>query len=249
MDRSFSYQKMFAAILVLFLTGCERVSDRDRIPPDPPVIVPASAGISPVEQGIDAIPDWDWIHLEWWVGSEEDLAGYEIYRRMEGEFVDSLVAVLLIQEISGDVAAYEDEEVALRKRYFYTIKAFDEANNASTASDTLTFRLLSKVIPDQPRGDITGRIPEFVFQWGDDAASIIYYLVKVKDVSDNYLWISDPEQGIAREYENPGSMVYNADGTAASDSLDPGVYYWRVDAIGTEEYSESESRWTRFVVQ
>ena len=249
MARTFIRFGMFIATLALLFSGCERGSNKDTVAPDPPVVLPASECTSADEQGIDAIPEWDWIRLEWWVGSEEDLAGYEIYRHREGEAADSLIAVLPIEEISGEVAFYEDEDVALQVRYFYTIKAFDEAKNASTASDTLTYMLLSKLMPDQPRGDITDRIPEFIFNWGDDPSTIIHYVVKVKDALNTYVWISDPAHGIAREYENPGHMVYNVDGGAASDSLESGVYFWRVDGVGSEEYSGSESRWMRFKVQ
>ncbi len=247
MARTFTRFGMLIASLALLGTGCERGSNKDTVAPDPPVVLPASECTSADEQGIDAVPDRDRIRLEWWVGSEEDLAGYEIYRHREGEAVDSLVAVLLIEEISGEVAFYEDEDVALQMRYFYTIKAFDEANNASTVSDTLTYMLLSKLMPDQPRGDITDRIPEFVFQWGDDPLPIVSYVIKVTDVMGTYLWISD--LFIAQEYDTPVHIVYNVDGRANSDSLESAVYFWRVDGVGAEEYSGSESYWMRFKVQ
>ncbi len=247
MARYFTRFGMFIATLALLWTGCEPGSNKDTIAPDPPVVLPASECTSPDEQGIDAVPDRDRIRLEWWVGSEEDLAGYEIYRSREGEAVDSLVAMLPIEEISGEVAFYEDEDVALRVRYFYTIKAFDEANNASTVSDTLTYMLLSKLMPDQPRGDITDRIPEFVFQWGDDPLPIVSYVIRVTDLMGTYLWISD--LFIAQEYHNPVHLVYNEDGRASSDSLESGGYRWRVDGVGAEEYSGSESYWMPFRVQ
>jgi hypothetical protein len=247
MARYFVRFGVLIATLVLLFLGCERGSNKDTIAPDPPVVLPSSEDTSSVEQGIDAISEDDWIHLEWLVGEEEDLAGYEIHRRREDESVDSLVAMLPIEEISGEVAFYEDEDVALRVRYFYTIKAFDEANNASTVSDTLTYMLLSKLMPDQPRGDITDRIPELVFQWGDDPSAIICYVIKVRDALNTYLWISDLL--IAQGYDKPVRIVYNVDGRANSDSLESGDYFWRIDGVGAEEYSGSESYWMPFKVQ
>ena len=247
MARYFARFGVLIATLALLWTGCERGSNRDTVAPDPPVVLLASECTSADEQGIDAIPDEDRIRLEWWVGSEEDLARYEIYRSREDEAVDSLVAVLPIEEISGEVAFYEDEDVALRVCYFYTIKAFDEANNASTVSDTLTYMLLSKLMPDQPRGDITDRSPEFVFQWGDDPLPIVSYVIKVKDAAETYLWISEPV--LVSGYSEPGQIEYNVDGKATSASLESGVYSWRVDGVGAEEYSGSESRWMPFKVQ
>ncbi len=247
MARYFARFGVLIATLALLWTGCERGSNRDTVAPDPPVVLLASECTSAEEQGIDAIPDEDRIRLEWWVGSEEDLARYEIYRSREDEAVDSLVAVLPIEEISGEVAFYEDEDVALRVCYLYTIKAFDEANNASTVSDTLTYMLLSKLMPDQPRGDITDRSPEFVFQWGDDPLPIVSYVIKVTDDMGTYLWISDLL--IAQGYDTPVHTVYNVDGRANSDSLESGGYFWRVDGVGAEEYSGSESRWMPFNVR
>ena len=246
MPRYFTLCGMLIIGLSLLWVGCERGSDRDTVPPNPPVVLPSSEPTSSDEQGIDAIPERDWIRLEWWAGPEEDLAGYEIYRRREDEAVDSLIAVLLIEEISGDVAFYVDDEAELHVRYFYTIKAFDESDNVSTASEPLTYMLLSKLVPDQPRGDIEDRTPEFIFQWGDDPSAVISYVVKVTDATGTYLWIAF---GIAREYENPGHIMYNVDGKAKSDSLESGVYRWRVDGVGREEYSGSESRWMRFKVR
>ena len=247
MPRYFALFGTLIMTLWLLWAGCDLGSDGDTMLPDPPVVLPSSECTSPDEQGIDAVPEWDWIRLEWWVGSEEDLAGYEIYRRREGEVVDSLIVVLPIEEIPGDVAFYVDEGVDLHVRYFYTIKAFDEADNVSTVSDTLTYMLLSKLRPDQPHGDIVERTPEFVFQWGDDPLPIIHYVVKVTDVMGIYLWVSDLI--IAQEHENLVRIVYNVDGRAKSDSLEPGVYRWRVDGVGSEEYSGSESHWMPFKVR
>lgn len=248
MPRCFTLFGTLIVSLGLAWVGCERGSDRDTIPPAPPVALPSSEPISSDEQGIDAVPEWDWIRLEWWVGPEEDLAGYEIYRRREDEAVDSLIVVLPIEEISGDVAFYEDDGIDLHVRYFYTIKAFDEADNISTVSDTLTYMLLSKLRPDQPRGETDDRMPEFVFHWGDDPSAILHYVVKVTDATGTtYLWISDLV--LPEGYGKPGQIVYNVDGNATSDSLASGVYRWRVDGVGSEEYSGCESRWMPFKVR
>ena len=158
------------------------------------------------------------------------------------------MASLPFQWVPGDTAFWLDGTVAFNRRYYYRIRAFDEAGNRSPHSEPVDYMLLSKLIPVSPRGKIIPeRVPQFTFMWGDDPLGISHFVVKLVNDSEHSIWISEPNH--VAGYGHPGSVLYNADGRAKSDSLASGSYLWRIDAIGAEERSGSESRWVSFSVR
>lgn len=200
------------------------------------------------ETGIDAIPEADAIRIEWIVGQEADLDGYEVYRRLREDPRDTLVAELPLEAPAGDTAFWVDTAVSIGRRYYYRVRAVDEAGNQSPFSEAADYQLLAKLVPRTPRGQIAESVPNFVFLWGDDPLGITHFVVKVTDSAGHYLWISDPDQGMVVGYGSPGTRSYNADGRALQAELGPGTYLWRVDAVGAEERTGSESAWTPFTV-
>lgn len=246
--------RMFISLALMICVGdCRKGVEGDQIPPAPPVVLPSPAPTSPIERGIDAVPDWDRIRLEWIVGEERDLAGYEIYRRQEDRLAEKRIAVLQIEEIkevAPDTAFWVDEEVSLQVRYIYTLRAFDRDGNLSDSSKPVDYLLLPKVIPEAPQGDVEEERPVFVFYWGDDSSAAVRFVVKVITPDRRYLWISDPAANPRQQYDvRPERIVYNADGGAEVDSLEPGEYRWRVDSMGAPPHSGSESRWVSFRVR
>lgn len=70
------------------------------------------------------------IDLVWAPVSDADLAGYNVYRREEGETNPVKLNAELIK-----APAYRDENVAAQKKYFYSVAAVDVRGNESARSE------------------------------------------------------------------------------------------------------------------
>ncbi|MCD6170702.1 MAG: hypothetical protein J7J76_09170 [Candidatus Latescibacteria bacterium] len=245
-----SYALLTSVFIVISLVACDRVTRQDRVPPAAPVLLETGPEESFRESGIDAVPQDDWIRIEWTVGEGKDLAGYEIYRRAEDEAALSLIFTLPVGEVeetSPDTAFWHDKSVRILVRYFYQMRSFDSSGNRSDFSNTVDYKLLPKLLPIWPKGEIEDGAPEFQFWWGQNPEEVSSIIIRLLDSGDKPLWISKPV--VPRGYGEKVVVEYNFDGRAAIPVLHPGSYRWRVDSIGPERRSGSESRWTEFSVK
>ena len=83
--------------------------------------------------GLVSVAAEDFISVSWDENQEEDLAGYRVWRRMEGgaEFV-------LLTPESIRENAYNDSTVEKNKRYHYAITALDRTGNESPKSKSVS---------------------------------------------------------------------------------------------------------------
>ncbi len=93
-----------------------KVLAKDKFAPEPPA-------------GLVSITGEDYISLSWNENREEDLAGYRVWRKKEGQEDYILLTSESIQENT-----YRDTEVEKNKRYYYSITALDELGNESQKS-------------------------------------------------------------------------------------------------------------------
>jgi hypothetical protein len=89
----------------------------------------APAGLQAVASGAGQPP---FIDLTWAPNTEADLAGYNVYRRQEGEQPVKINAELL------KAPAFRDREVAAGHNYFYAVTAVDLRGNESARSSEAT---------------------------------------------------------------------------------------------------------------
>ncbi len=89
--------------------------------------------------GLISIAAESTISLTWDDNTEADLAGYRVWRRVEGE---SDFKLLTPQPIRGN--AFSDAKVEKNKRYVYAVTALDKAGNESSRS-----RSISEIIKDE----------------------------------------------------------------------------------------------------
>ncbi|UCE21936.1 MAG: hypothetical protein JSV46_06915 [Candidatus Aminicenantes bacterium] len=96
------------------------VKAEDAFPPDVP-------------SGLVSIVAGDYVSLTWDENRDEDLAGYRVWRRMEGE--DEFV-LLTPQTIAEN--AFNDKTVEKNKRYYYAVTALDTSGNESRKSESVS---------------------------------------------------------------------------------------------------------------
>jgi hypothetical protein len=210
--------------------------------PDPPAVprfVKKSDPLNIQETGIDAVPEGDFILLQWYGNTEEDLDGYLIYRSdsLGGDF--NKIKTKLLSDISPALAdtEYLDKDVEIGTRYYYYLKALDHAGNLSDPSDTISYRLVPKpllISPDE--NESVSRTP--LFQWkftsSFDYVVAQYVIRVVNSLTGVTVWIKDITRqnysGVVEE------IRYNQDGTALEDTLITGNFYkWRIDALGARD--------------
>jgi len=86
-----------------------------------------------VPSGLVSIVAGDFVSLTWDENSDEDLAGYRVWRRMEGK--DEFV-LLTPQTIAEN--AFNDTTVEKNKRYHYAVTALDTSGNESRKSESVS---------------------------------------------------------------------------------------------------------------
>jgi predicted small lipoprotein YifL len=96
------------------------VQAKDTFPPSPP-------------SGLVSVAAENLISLSWDAGKEKDLAGYRVWRKVEGRDEYVLLTPEPIQE-----NAYIDTAVEKNKRYYYAITARDKSGNESRKSESVS---------------------------------------------------------------------------------------------------------------
>ena len=245
------------AAVILICCGCgEDTTGEDITPPSPPILVEKGDESSILESGIDAVPEGDWIRIEWYLNIEDDLAGYEIWRVAEddtgetGEINDFLqIIVLSMEELTSTELLYHidrdpqiepDPDTGFGRGVYYYICAFDQSGNVSSPSDTTYYKLLPK--PINVHFDTT-EVYTISCSYPFITAGPIYFTIRVIDLSGNsYKWLN-----ISTFYNDPFSIVYN------DEPLETGDYSLRIDVTpysldGPGLYSGAESNWHYFSI-
>jgi len=86
-----------------------------------------------VPSGLVSIATEDFISISWDANLEKDLAGYRVWRKMEGE--DKYISLTPLP-IQGN--AFNDASVEKNKRYYYAITALDKSGNESPKSESVS---------------------------------------------------------------------------------------------------------------
>ncbi len=221
-------------LLWLLALACSTEPEQGVGPP-PPVLLPPPDDLAEEERGIDAVPEADAIQIDWLLpeGSKQ-LAGFRLYRRAgRGSFV-------LLKSFKAQDTTFVDNldiQVGVRLHYFMT--AVDGAGREGPPSDTVNYALLPKAFNLHSTATLTP-----VFRWQVHGYPS-QYVLKLFDLTNGCrAWFSLVTSDFADEDEE---VTYNWDGRAATFTLVAGhVYRWRVDVVGTESNSGSESAWSRF---
>ncbi len=94
------------------------VAARDVFPPEPP-------------QNLNAVVENGAVILLWVAPPDPDVAGYRIYRRVEGETEKTLLQPALVNALS-----FRDDKVQTGKKYEYQVTAVDTHGNESAPAQT-----------------------------------------------------------------------------------------------------------------
>jgi len=220
-----------------FLVACDKQTTESKVLCLPVQFVPARADTAVIERGIDAVPESDAIQLQW--QRQSDLSEYRLYRKSREE--ESFQNLAILSE--RDSLYLDSQNLRLNTRYYYTIIGGNSAGWVTPPSDTVDYLLLPKVV--NLAQAILRDTLHFHWQPAPQSLPESYLLKLFDDVSGRLLWLSTVPSYQAVEED----VRYNWDGLARRPKLSSaGKYRWRVDAIGSEARSGSESNWQKFTL-
>lgn len=238
--------------IVLFACSGKDNLTIDKIPPIRPILIPhlGDWGDEPVEyneqtvyltdenNGIDALPDGNWIRVSWEHFLDTDLDYVKIFRY--DEFNPTPV---LIDSISSNNEYYPDSrsQLSTHTRFSYFIEIVDNSGN-SAISDTVSYSLLSKQIPIAPLNEAYADPDSIKFEW-QKSGEIDKFRILVLDENRFYMWHRDIPVATEGDFFDtllPANLLVNYTGD---------FIYWRIDAfrwdselefyIGSESYEQT----------
>ncbi len=236
--------KIYAIIAIiislLILSACagQDEDEKDKIPPYPPTLIPhlGNTGDPPVmyngqqiilnedNNGIDAVPDGNWIRVIWNPFIDTDLSHVKIYRYDQFD-----TNPVLIDSISSTAIQYVDSQTQLNERtwYSYFIDLVDFSGNVAR-SDTVSYALLGKCILLSPENNQTISPIGASFLWNRSGFASTYRLL-LFDENYNYIWHQD---FVVATEDDPLSITIpvNIAMQYSGQSL-----RWRVDALDWDE--------------
>lgn len=241
-----------ACSLVLFACSGKDKLTIDKIPPIRPILIPhlGDWGDEPVEyngqtvyltdenNGIDALPDGNWIRVSWEHFLDTDLDYVKIFR-----FDEFNPTPVLIDSISSGNEYYSDSrsQLSTHTRFSYFIEVVDNSGN-SAISDTVSYSLLSKQIPIAPANGSYANPSNITFEW-QKSGEIDKFRILVLDENRFYIWHRDipvATEGDFFDTQLPANLLQNYAGE---------FVYWRIDAfrwdselefyIGSESYEQT----------
>lgn len=243
--------------LVLFIFSCSGTDkpEEDTTPPFPPTMIPhlGDTGDPPTNyygqqtiltddnNGIDTVPDGNWVRISWKPFLDQDLNLVRIWR-----FDEFNTTPVQIDSIAPNQSYYLDSKQQLPERiwYSYFIDIVDFAGN-SARSDTVSYALLAKpVLLDPPNGATISPIGARVY-WNSSGFASSYRLV-LFDSNHNYVWHQDLFTALEDELfiDIPVNLLMQYSGQGM---------YWRIDSFDWDEerqqYMGAESLERIFYVQ
>lgn len=225
--------------MILFTLACRNQSNNPQTKPGPVWLVTAAPDTAWNERGIDALPEGNAIYLAW-VPDEDGLAAeFEVWRGQASGGSMTLLATAAAHD-----TAHVDDSVALYTRYTYMVRAVSDEGDHSEPSDTLSYLLLGKA---QNLAATAEAVPTFSWEDPNVPPEGNYFIRVMETATQRRIWSAVVPSAYTGGRE---SVRFNADGGAVQATLQAGTaYQWRIDILGSESHSGSESPWIPFSIQ
>jgi len=236
-----------AAILVFW--NCADTTSSENPVPGQVILVQKSAEDDSVEKGVDAKhipgsqPPRDGIIIEWHPVEDNDLAGYVIRRSIVNDST-AFGVTSRVRRAAGKIDTfYVDDNVSAGTRYYYRVSA-EDAENEGPLSEPANYFLeeMCTLNAPTPTAPFDGN---FRWQWpAIQPSQFIFRLLKeiIPNTPFKLIFVQTFDNDFSPNQE--WSLAELGIG-----ALTPGRYQWRVDIIGNEPNSGSESDQINFQVQ
>ncbi|MFQ5582814.1 MAG: hypothetical protein ACE5GL_00070 [Calditrichia bacterium] len=212
-------------------------------------MVVKSAEEDPLERGIDAIVvpglNKNGILLQWHPVVDNDLIEYLVYRKANDSTGSQFPLLATVGEKFEQIDTFFVDSTAQENvRYYYYVIAHDEADQFGERSRKDDYKLIKMSAPNSPSP--TDTTFSGIFKWTFPVTIPADFIFRLEvDFAGNFRPFKIKTHSTTN-YSREQSWSLSDLGI---DPLPPGVYRWRIDNIGGDSRSGSESDWLRFSVQ
>ncbi len=247
--------KYLFLLFTVVLISCSPDSGEKLPPPQGIIMVEKISDMDTIESGIDAVPEFDGIFIQWYLLKDPNIETYKVYRKGKNESIPSSIATIPVEGVisSFDTIYYyidADTNLVLNNDesiYYYYVTATNTDGVEGNKPDSITqtgYMLLSKPITNTSLDITINEQP--VLSWRYPDSNPNFYIIRIENSSTGKLiWTRQFQTGFGWD-----------DGIDLSTVSNPPVYQpdtryrWRVDAVGPNPlFSGSESEWNSFFVQ
>ncbi len=241
-------------LITIFVLGCFLLfwacknSTKNDVPPPARVQfiqVPDSIDDLSDLRPIGPVPESKGIQLIWEPNTEKQLAGYAIYRSTEPR-VNYSPLTRVVTEYGVADTSYLDISVDLDVRYYYYIRAFDELDQFGEPSDTLSYKLLEKPDLISPNSLVKTNEPTFSWHYDGKYNEFVFRLaIKINEVNNLQIFANE----LSFDVDYGSVQKWNFDKLGLETPLETRMYRWRIDPVGSEEFTGAASDWMEFTVE
>ncbi len=227
---------LILGIIIAFTISCsgDDPLDQDSEPPLAPTLRPhlGDTGDPPVTwngnpyfvndntNGIDTVPEGNFIRITWEPFVDTDLSHVDVYRFHHGLAIPELIAT----GVSPTAMSYTDtNDLVFNTWYSYYTQLFDAAGNSSV-SDTVSYAIISKCTPLDP---VNGAIVSPVgikLHWANDSTGADSFRVLMWRSDGTLLHSEDIDLDVPTdvyEFQVPNGIVFTSGETIS----------WRIDGF------------------
>ena len=225
-------------LTLLFSCSGDDPPEKDKIPPttpkliahlgdtgDDPIIVDGvTISLNDDNNGIDAVPDGNWIKIPWKKFVDNDLSHVKVYR-----YSESNPEPVLINTVPASEDYYLDQSPLVeREWYYYYIELYDASGNFSV-SDTVSYAILAKSILSSPaEGETINQDTEKLYwERGDSQTTQFRVLLWDNETGDlvfNFPYFYTPNEEFPQPPEFPFPHLNPRPPSGK-------VFRWRIDAF------------------
>ncbi len=243
----------FIALMMIFGCTGKEVISIDTTPPIPAVLIPhlgdtgdqiSGFSLNDTNNGIDTVPDGNWIRIQWNSIYDTRLDYVKIFRY--GDYLPEPVLVDSLSYTEVNLNEYLDRNVQhynpVGQMWSYYMNTYNK-NGYYSVSDTVSYKLIEKPHLIYPDNFADLSVDELEFKWLKTNDALVYRVLLFNN-SNEYLWHTD----FYIDAESEDILIVNFTGNLSVIA----PYYnqnliWRVDSFGdiydgTVSLSGSESR-------
>ncbi len=210
-------------------------------------MVPHSPDTSPVERGIDAIPESNGIILQWYDLRDPGVRYYDVYRQNENEtYFRRIRRIDLDTAFPGSDTVFTDasSDLQLNLYNYYFVLAVNRDNLEGAPSDTVYYKLIEKSTTSRPNGEIVVGQPVLYWSFTEIPEK---YIVRIEEEFTNRIVLARQFKVIDYFQDQVLDLGQVTDPPQFIPNF---TYRWRLDTVGPDSlYSGSESQWRIFTAQ
>jgi len=243
-------KKLIILFLSILIFSCSPTEPPESNPPQRVSLVPRSSDLAAIEKGIDAVPVFDAIQIQWHKLHDPDLSHYRVFRKGGNYNYFARIAEIDLETTSSQwdttyldiITVNEEEDPRFNYEYLYFVRAVKNGLE-SVNSDTAKYLLWQKSVLTYPPN--TEPLDSLLsWQFPGDVDNPDSYILRIET---DYPYLLHFARRLQPYPYGDNDQTLNLNQLENPPSFSTGIYRWRIDIVGTDSTaSGSESNWRTF---